>query len=199
MQYSTMKELSQRVKVSLQAQEDYLNLHSAVLTRAGASLGAALARGNKLIALGCPTVAQHMAAELTGRFLLERPGLPAICLSENNSAVTAILNNDGASRIYVRQLMALAQKGDFVLGFLAGGGEAAQDGIDQAQQMGLETLALELVDSEEWTATETFLIAAHLLCEGAEAELQRLLPERFPSSAPSKKRNPLPDLMGVPL
>jgi phosphoheptose isomerase len=193
-----MSELSERVKVSLQAQENYLKLHAEVLLRAGASLGAALARGNKLLALGCPTVAQHMVAELTGRFVLERPGLPAICLSENNSAVTAILNDYGRSRVYVGPLMALAQSGDFVLGFLTGGEQAAQDGIEQAQQMGLETLALELPGVEEWTATETFLIAAHLLCEEAEAELQRLQPDRFPSPATPKRSGP-PDLIGVPL
>ena len=185
-----MPEISERVKLSLQAQENYLTTHLPVLMQAGASLGAALARGNKLLALGCPTIAQHMVAELTGRFVLERPGLPAICLSENNSAVTAILNDYGRNRVYVRQLMALAQSGDFVLGFLAGGEQAAQDGIDQAQQMGLETLALELPGVEEGTATETFLIAAHLLCEKAEAELQRLQPDRFPPPATTKGQRP---------
>jgi D-sedoheptulose 7-phosphate isomerase len=216
-----MAELSERVNVSLLAQENYLNLHLPVLTRAGASLGAALERGNKLLALGCPTVAQHMVAELTGRFVLERPALPAICLSENNSAVTAILNDYGRSSVYVRQLIALAQDGDFVLGLLAGVDQAAQEGIEQAQRMGLETLVLEFsresgggprldgAGVEEWTATEAFLTAAHLLCEEAEAELRRLQPDRFPaassrrsapfdSPAPSR-RGPPPDSPAVKL
>jgi D-sedoheptulose 7-phosphate isomerase len=187
-----MAELSERVNVSLLAQENYLNLHLPILARAGASLGAALERGNKLLALGCPTVAQHMVAELTGRFVLERPALPAICLSENNSAVTAILNDYGRSSVYVRQLIALAQDGDFVLGLLAGVDQAAQEGIDQAQRMGLETLVLEFPGVEEWTATEAFLTAAHLLCEEAEAELRRRQPDRFPSA--SSKRGAPPDL-----
>jgi hypothetical protein len=135
--------------------------------------------------------------------------LPAICLSENNSAVTSIVNDHGVNSVYVRQLKALAQAGDFVLGFVTGATTAVQEAIDQAQQSGLETVALELpresgpalldhlADAEEWSATETFLTAAHLLCEEAESELQRLQPDRFPIAP--KKVGTLPDLRGVPL
>jgi D-sedoheptulose 7-phosphate isomerase len=174
-----MAELSERVKSSLATQEQYLNLHLPVLMRAGASLAAALGRGNKLIAMGCPTVAQHMVAELTGRFVLERPPLPAIFLGDNIASVTSIMNDYGRNRVYVRQLMALAQPGDFVLGFMAGVDHAAHDGLDYAQREGLETLVLEVPGAEEWTATEIFLTAAHLLCEEVEAELQRLRPDWF--------------------
>jgi phosphoheptose isomerase len=175
-----MAELSERVKNSLATQEQYLNLHLPLLVRAGASLAAALARGNKLIVLGCPIVAQHMAAELTGRFATERPGLPAVCLSDNTSAVTAIMNDYGRDRVYVRQLTAVALPGDFVLGFMAGIDHAAQDGIDHAQRGGLETLVLEVPGVNEWMAAEVFLTAAHLLVEEVEAELPRLQPEWFP-------------------
>ena len=153
-----------------------------VLVQAGASLAGALARGNKLLAVGCPVVAEHMVAELTGRYTVERAGLPAIALSENAAAVTAIMNDYGRERIYARQLRALAQAGDFVLGFIAGIDPSAVAAIDEAQKMGLETLALEMEDVAEWIATETFLTAAHILCEEAESELQRLKPEWFPTS-----------------
>src|SRR5579859_7158221 len=113
MLYSIMAELSERVAQSLAKQQQYLNHHAAILLQAGASLAAALARGNKLLAVGCPVVAEHMVAELTGRYVLERPGLPAIALSENPSSVTAILNDYGRERVYARQLAALAQTGDF--------------------------------------------------------------------------------------
>ncbi len=178
-----MAELSERVKTSLATQEQYLNLHLPVLMRAAASLAAALERGNKLIAVGCPTVAQHLVAELTGRFVQERPALPAICMSDNAASVTSILNDYGRNRIYVRQLTALAQPGDFVLGLMAGLDHAAHDGIEHAQRMGLETLVLEVSGVEEWIAMEVFLTAAHLLCEEVEAELQRLKPEWFASPA----------------
>src|SRR5690242_9390872 len=133
-----MAELSERIKSSLGMQEQYLNLHAAVLVRAGSSLGAALTRGNKLIAVGCPTVARRMVAQINGRFATERVGLPAIALCENGPSITGILNDYGRDEIYKRQLSALAQPGDFVLGFLAGVDHAAQDGIDHAQKLGLE-------------------------------------------------------------
>jgi D-sedoheptulose 7-phosphate isomerase len=179
MLYRPMVELSERVKTSLATQEQYLNLHLNILVRAGGSLAAALARGNKLIALGCPTVAQHIVAELTGRFIQERPGLPAIFLGDNPASVTSILNDYGRNRVYIRQLMALAQAGDFVLGFMAGLDHVAHDGIDHAQREGLETLVLEVPGVEEWMATELFLTAAHLLCEEVEVQLQRLQPDWF--------------------
>src|SRR5258706_8002221 len=148
-----MAELSERVESSLGMQEQYLNLHAGILVRAGSSLGAALARGNKLIALGCPIIARRVVAQINGRYSAQRPGLPAIALSENGPSVTGILNEYGRDEIYKRQLSAMAQPGDFVLGFLAGVDHAAQDGIDQARKLGLETLALEVPGAEEWMAT----------------------------------------------
>src|SRR5258708_6787577 len=112
MPYSTMAELSERVAQSLAHQQRYLNQHAGVLLQAGGSLAAALVRGNKLIAVGCPVVAEHMGAELTGRSLTERPGLPAVALSENAAAATAIMNDYGRERVYARQLQALSRDGD---------------------------------------------------------------------------------------
>ncbi len=71
-----MAELSERVRSSLAQQEEYLTRHSAALVSAGVKLGAALARGNKLITLGCPAVAQHLAAEITGRFTAQHSTSP---------------------------------------------------------------------------------------------------------------------------
>ncbi len=174
-----MAELSERIKLSIGAQEQYLNLHAGVLARAGLSLAAALLRGNKLIAIGCPVVAEHMVAEVVGKYVADRPGLPAIALSENAASLTAITNDYGRDRVYLRLLDALAQPGDFVLGFMAGVDHPAQTAIDHAQKLGLETLVLEIPGAEEWVATEIFLTAAHLLCEEMELELQRMKPEWF--------------------
>jgi phosphoheptose isomerase len=178
-----MAELSDRIKLSLGAQEQYLNLHANMLARAGASLGQALLRGNKLIAIGCPSVAEHLVAEITGRYSAERPGLPAISLSENGASLTAITNDYGRDRVYLRLLDALAQPGDFVLGFMAGVDHPAQTAIDHAQKLGLETLILEIPGAEEWVATEIFLTAVHLLCEETEMELQRFKPEWYQANS----------------
>ena len=144
-----MAELSERVRSSLAQQEEFLTRHSAALVSAGVKLGAALARGNKLITLGCPTVAQHLAAEITGRFSAPRRGLPAIWLSENPSSLTAITNDYGREHVYERELSALAQPGDFVLALVAGDDPAACKAVPLAKKLSLEILVLELPGAEE--------------------------------------------------
>jgi phosphoheptose isomerase len=176
---SDMAELSERVRQSIAHQEQYLTHYSQILRQAGVSLAAALARGNKLITFGCPPVAQHLVAEFTGRFTTHRPGLAAVCLCDNPSAITAIANDYGREAVYPRQIQALSQSGDFVLAFTAGGDPAARAGIDEAHKLGLETLVLEVPGADENTALETSLTAGHLLCEQVEFELRRIRPEWF--------------------
>lgn len=70
---------------------------------------------------GSAADAQHFAAELTGRFEKTRRPLPAIALSTDTSAITAISNDFGFEKIYQRQLEALSQKGDVVIGISTSG------------------------------------------------------------------------------
>ncbi len=84
----------------------------------------ALRRGNKILWMGnggSAAEAQHMAAELSGRFLRERPGLYSEALSVNTSTVTAIGNDYGYDHIFRRQIEAFAQAGDVVVGLTTSG------------------------------------------------------------------------------
>jgi D-sedoheptulose 7-phosphate isomerase len=65
--------------------------------------------------------AQHIAAELTGRYKKERSGLPAIALTTDTSAITAIGNDYGYEKIFSRQVEALADKGDLLIGISTSG------------------------------------------------------------------------------
>jgi D-sedoheptulose 7-phosphate isomerase len=79
----------------------------------------ALKQGNKALIFGnggCAADAQHIAAELVGRFAFDRPALPALALSLNGSCVTAIGNDYGCDLIFSRQVEALARRGDVVIG-----------------------------------------------------------------------------------
>ncbi|HEY9180765.1 MAG TPA: SIS domain-containing protein, partial [Candidatus Baltobacteraceae bacterium] len=79
----------------------------------------ALRRGNKILWMGnggSAAEAQHMAAELSGRFLRERPGLNSEALSVNTSTLTAVGNDYGYDEIFRRQIEAFAQPGDVVIG-----------------------------------------------------------------------------------
>ena len=85
----------------------------------------ALRRGNKVLWMGnggSAAEAQHMAAELSGRFLRERPGLASEALSVNSSTITAIGNDYGFEHVFRRQIEAFAQPGDVVIGMTTSGG-----------------------------------------------------------------------------
>ncbi|MHB1550891.1 MAG: D-sedoheptulose-7-phosphate isomerase [Vulcanimicrobiaceae bacterium] len=84
----------------------------------------ALRRGNKILWMGnggSAAEAQHMAAELSGRFLRDRPGLYSEALSVNTSTLTAIGNDFGYDAVFVRQIEAFARAGDVVVGMTTSG------------------------------------------------------------------------------
>jgi len=83
-----------------------------------------LKKGNKIIICGnggSAADAQHIAAELTGRYKCERKGLPAIAITTDTSALTAIGNDYGYDRVFDRQVESLANKGDLIIGISTSG------------------------------------------------------------------------------
>ncbi len=77
-----------------------------------------LKRGNKILVMGnggSAADAQHMAAELMGRFEKERTSLPIIALTANTSLVTAIANDYGIEQLFSRQIEGLGNPGDLIL------------------------------------------------------------------------------------
>lgn len=83
-----------------------------------------LRRGNKILIFGnggSAADAQHFSAELTGRYKAERRGLPAVALSTDTSALTAIGNDYGFDFVFSRQVEALANEGDICFGISTSG------------------------------------------------------------------------------
>lgn len=94
------------------------------LAEAAKMMAKALAAGGKILICGnggSAAEAQHFAAELVGRFLMERPGLPAVALTTDTSILTAVGNDYGFETIFERQVMALARPGDVVWGLSTSG------------------------------------------------------------------------------
>ncbi len=105
-----------------------------------------LKRGNKILLCGnggSAADAQHIAAELTGRYKSERRGLPGIALTTDTSALTAIANDYGYERVFDRQVEALANKGDLLIGISTSGNSPnILAALKTAKALGCQTIGL---------------------------------------------------------
>lgn len=84
----------------------------------------ALRRGNKILFAGnggSAADAQHLAAELVGRLVFDRPGLPSLALTADTSVLTAIGNDYGYEQVFARQVNALGVAGDVLVGISTSG------------------------------------------------------------------------------
>jgi D-sedoheptulose 7-phosphate isomerase len=140
--------VSELIEASIATKQSLLGSQGIVLMVAKVSeiLVSALKQGNKALLFGnggSAADAQHIAAELVGRFAFDRPALPALALSVNSSCVTAIGNDYGFDRVFSRQLEALARSGDVAFGISTSGNSPNVSlALTTARSMGLHTIAL---------------------------------------------------------
>jgi len=106
----------------------------------------ALKAGKKILFMGnggSAADSQHLAAELVSRFEFDRPGLPAIALTTDTSALTAIGNDYGFDRLFARQIEALGVEGDIIIGIsTSGNSENINTGLKAAREKGLVLVGL---------------------------------------------------------
>ena len=116
------------------------------LARAAELMVQTLKKGHKILLCGnggSAADAQHIAAELTGRYKTERRGLPAIALTTDTSALTAIANDFGYEKVFSRQVEALANSGDLVIGISTSGNSTnVLLALEQAKAIGCTTIGL---------------------------------------------------------
>jgi D-sedoheptulose 7-phosphate isomerase len=116
------------------------------LSQLAASLIHAFERGNKVLLFGnggSATDAQHIAAELVGRFAFDRPALPALSLATNLSAVTAIANDYGFRHVFSRQIEAFGRPGDVAIAISTSGNSPnVLHAVLVAKKMRMHTAAL---------------------------------------------------------
>jgi D-sedoheptulose 7-phosphate isomerase len=136
---------------------------------------------------GSAADAQHFAAELLGRFEKERKAWPAIALTTDTSALTAIGNDYGFDRVFARQLEALGKKGDVAIGITTSGNSPnVLRALETANDRGLVTVALtgrggkagsiaahHIAVQEDRTARvqEVHATLLHVICELVEGDL----------------------------
>ena len=122
-----------------------LTLESMV-NQAAVAIVEAIKQGHKILIFGnggSAADAQHFAAELTGRYKRERRGLPAIALTTDTSAITAIGNDYGYDKVFSRQVEALASKGDVLVGISTSGhSQNVILALERGQSLGCTTIGL---------------------------------------------------------
>ena len=169
---------------------DWLCVQSSVLDRWGQRLAATLKAGGRLLAAGnggSAAEAQHLTAELVGRFEGERQPFSAIALHADTSAMTAIGNDYGFEDVFARQVAAHARPGDVVM-LLSTSGRSPNilQAARTARLLGATCWAMtgrapnplaSIVDealcvpAESATVQEAHLVAVHVLCGAVENAL----------------------------
>ena len=140
--------LNSSIEASIAVKQLLLNDAEVLATTARVSelLVEALTQGKKPILFGnggSAADAQHIAAELVGRFAFDRPALPALALSVNSSCLTAIGNDYGFDVVFARQIEALGRPGDVAIGISTSGNSPnVLSAVAVARKMGLHTVAL---------------------------------------------------------
>jgi D-sedoheptulose 7-phosphate isomerase len=131
---------------SAAVQERFFARDALLVLAAGRRMSECLQAGNKVLVFGnggSAADAQHLAAELVGRYLYDRPGLPALALTTDTSALTAIGNDMGYESVFRRQVEAHGRKGDVAIGITTSGrSRNVVDALRAARERGLATIAL---------------------------------------------------------
>jgi D-sedoheptulose 7-phosphate isomerase len=147
--------------------------------------------GKKVILFGnggSAADAQHITAELVGKYYLDRDPLPAVALTTNTSSLTAIGNDYSFDIVFTRQLKALGQKGDVVIGIsTSGNSENVIQAFKVAREMGLITVGftgksggklrsvadhcLCISSDDTPRIQEGHITIGHIICEIVEREL----------------------------
>ena len=158
--------------------------HAPQVAEAARAMALCLTGGGKILFCGnggSAADAQHFAAELVNRFMMERPPLPAIALTTDTSALTAIGNDYSFDRIFSKQVQALGRPGDVLVGISTSGKSAnVNEAMRVALDNGLVTVglgggnggpmlslchhALIVPDTRTPLIQETHAAIGHLLC-----------------------------------
>ncbi len=162
------------------------------IAAAGGVIWEALRSGNKILLCGnggSAADAQHIAAELVGRYEQQRRAFPAISLTTDTSALTAVSNDYGYEEVFARQVEALAVAGDVLIAISTSGkSPSIVKAADQARARGCRTIALTGCSGEPLTAhcdlavvvpsdrtsrvQEAHITIGHLWCEMLDRALE---------------------------
>lgn len=92
---------------------------------------------------GSASQAQHLAAEVVGRFLMDRPAYRAIALTTDTSIITSVSNDYGYEQVFARQVEGLLRRGDVLVALsTSGNSENCLEAVVQARELNIKTIGL---------------------------------------------------------
>ena len=177
---------------SISAKRTFLREHGARIAPVADLIVARFSEGSKLLLFGnggSAADAQHIAAEFTNRFMIERPPLPAIALTTDTSALTSIANDYSYDEVFSKQVQALGRPGDVALGFSTSGNSAnVLRAIVECRKIGIHTVGLTGGNGGKLRTTvdhwlnvsasreaariqETHILIGHAICQLVDAAL----------------------------
>jgi D-sedoheptulose 7-phosphate isomerase len=186
--YSFIKqEFKEHIKVvesSIDSIADKVELSAQICINCLRNNGKIIIMGNG----GSAADAQHIAAELVGRYKIERKGLPAIAITTDSSSITSIANDYGFDHIFDRQTEAIANANDVVIGISTGGtSKNVVNALRVANGLGCKTIGFSGKDGGDFNSLcdinliiksndtpriqELHIIIGHILCHLIELEL----------------------------
>ena len=178
--------------------EEHLEVANAVMQsdilvqieRVASAIKIALANGKKVLFCGnggSAADSQHLAAEFVGRFQKERQGLPAIALTVDTSILTAVSNDYGFDKVFVRQVEALGNEGDVLVGISTSGTSPnVLAAVELAKAKGMYCVGMTAANGAKLAelcdeciavpakvtarAQEMHILIGHILCELVDGE-----------------------------
>ena len=133
------------------------------IEQAGQMICDALAAGKKILLCGnggSAADAQHIAAELVGCYEKQRRSWPAIALTTDTSALTAVSNDLGYEQVFARQLAGLAQTGDILIAISTSGrSKNVVKAVERARELGCRTIALTGASTDPLGSMCDFIVA----------------------------------------
>jgi D-sedoheptulose 7-phosphate isomerase len=179
-----------RVLKDAAAAHERMTASAAAVVAAATAIAEAIKAGRAVLTFGnggSAADAQHFAAEMVGRYERDRQAWPAIALTTDTSALTAVGNDYGFDRVFARQIEALGRVGDVAMGISTSGNSPnVLRGLEAANARGLVTVALTgrggeaakiarfhvaVDESRASRIQEVHATVLHVMCELIEKEL----------------------------
>ncbi|WP_319468461.1 D-sedoheptulose 7-phosphate isomerase [uncultured Pseudodesulfovibrio sp.] len=204
MSETALKKVMDHAAAGLAARKAFFDTKAELVVEIARTMAVCMAGGGKVMFCGNGGSAadcQHLAAEFTNRFKLERPPLPGLALTTDTSALTAIGNDYSFDEVFSKQLLALGRPGDILVGLSTSGTSSnVIRAMREARRNEIITVGLAGQSGGEMTAVSDFLVtvpsadtpviqeihiaAGHMLCHlvdhflfEAVAELTPYLPQ----------------------